>query len=215
MSRALSFCIWMLSVTIVCFAQSNQTENLSFTTYYPAPYGVYQALRLTPSGEPDPSKIELNQAGTMYFNDSDYKPYIHNGTSWGKIGAGSNFYSETGISPDQCSGVISTEAYNNGQLCSGPWYKDVTFSVPFTKTPHVMVLLESAPNNTYSPCAYNVTDRYIGYPDNITVSGFRLWASGSPPGLGNDRSTCSPSSDETLYNDWFTRVTANWFAISE
>ncbi|MCX5708225.1 MAG: hypothetical protein NTY14_04530 [Candidatus Omnitrophica bacterium] len=33
-------------------AQTNTSETLTITTYYPAPYGVYRNLRLHPSVEP-------------------------------------------------------------------------------------------------------------------------------------------------------------------
>ncbi|MCX5707440.1 MAG: hypothetical protein NTY14_00425 [Candidatus Omnitrophica bacterium] len=214
MSRTLAFCLCMLSVTTVCFAQFNRTESVSFTTYYPAPYGVYKNVRLTPSVKPD--KTELNQAGTMYFNDSEFKPYIHNGTEFVKIGSGSNLYYGYGVSPYQCSGTISTETFNNQQLCSGPWYMDVNFTVPFTNKVHVIVTLLSTPDNAFSPCAHNVTDRYIGYPSNITSTGFRLWASGSPLSYNEtSRVTCYTNSANKFYDSWYTRAVASWFAISE
>jgi hypothetical protein len=37
--------ILALSITVICFAQSNNTESLTITTYYPAPYGVYRDLQ--------------------------------------------------------------------------------------------------------------------------------------------------------------------------
>jgi hypothetical protein len=220
MSRTLGFCILMLSVTMVCFAQSNREESLVFTTYYPAPYGVYKNVKLTPSEQPDTSKPALNQAGIMYFNNSTNEPYVHNGTGWTKIGGGggSNFYSGNTLSPGSCNGTISSEPYNIGQLCSKPWFEDISFAVPFAKRPHVLVTLLVVPSDTFSPCAANVTDQYIGYPENITEKGFRLLASGSPLNFNStSRVTCYEQSvaSSAKYDRWFTRAIATWFAISD
>jgi hypothetical protein len=215
MSRIPVFCIFILSLTTACLAQFNQTESISITTYYPAPYGVYKNIRIIPSNESDPSNVRINQPGTMYFNDSDRKLYVHNGSAWGKIFGGSNFYYGY-ISPLTCGGNISNETFNNGQLCSSPWYANITFPTAFTKPVHVMVTLLTTPDNTFSPCAHNVTDVFVGYPSNITANGFQLWASGSPiTGKSDSRQTCSSSSNPTKYDDWYTVATASWFAISE
>ena len=42
--KSLILFLLALSVTAICFAQSNYTESLTITTYYPAPYGVYRDL---------------------------------------------------------------------------------------------------------------------------------------------------------------------------
>jgi len=56
--------IIILLLNSLCLAQSNET--LTVSTYYPAPYGVYQNLRLYPSDE---STTGVSP-GVMYFDDS-------------------------------------------------------------------------------------------------------------------------------------------------
>lgn len=48
----------------ICFAQGNET--ITITTYYPAPYGVYQELRLFPSGPP----VGICDEGELYYDDA-------------------------------------------------------------------------------------------------------------------------------------------------
>jgi hypothetical protein len=47
---------------------SQSTESITITTYYPAPYGVYQTLRLYPSVEPASC-----QEGEMYYNKDTHQ----------------------------------------------------------------------------------------------------------------------------------------------
>ena len=70
----------------VVFAQLNQTDSISITTYYPSPYGVYRNLRLFPSQQPAASSAQQN--GTMYYNQSTNMVYFYNGASWLPFGGG-------------------------------------------------------------------------------------------------------------------------------
>jgi hypothetical protein len=78
MKKTLLFCSWVLFVSTVCFAQSNQTESLTITTYYPAPYGVYRNLKLNPSQEPTTGV----SAGVMYYDNSTHTLRYHNDYGW-------------------------------------------------------------------------------------------------------------------------------------
>ena len=55
------------------FAQSNQSDSFSITTYYPSPYGVYRNLRLFPSQQPTAAS---ESPGTMYFNATTNITYV-------------------------------------------------------------------------------------------------------------------------------------------
>lgn len=78
--------ILALFVTAICFAQSNYTESLTVTTYYPSPYGVYRNLKLNPSDEPTGSAVS---PGVMYFNRTDLNVYIYKNATlgWQPIGS--------------------------------------------------------------------------------------------------------------------------------
>ncbi|MCX5707443.1 MAG: hypothetical protein NTY14_00440 [Candidatus Omnitrophica bacterium] len=214
MARVLPFFIFcVLSVTAVCFGQFNQTESLTVTTYYLAPYSVFRNLQLSPSTKPFDGP-NLEKAGTMYFNSSENKPYIFDGNVWEKIGSGSAHFESGSEFPGQCNGTVSDKVYNHDQLCSGSWYKDIVFNQPFAGLVHVMVVLSRVPDNAHSPCAGNVTDRWIGYPENITNTGFRLWASGSV--MHHATTSLDTCNDATgTYDNWSTRAAVNWFAVSE
>jgi hypothetical protein len=203
----------MLTLTADCFGQSNQAESITFTTYFPAPYSVFRNLQLSPSAKPFDGP-NLEKAGTMYFNSSENKTYIFDGNVWEKIGSGSAHFESGSEFPDQCDGTVSDKAYNLGQLCRGSWYKDIVFSQPFASQVHVMVFFTEVPDYVHSPCAGNVTDRWIGYPENISNTGFRLWASGS---VMHHQSTSLDTCNDAIgtYDDWSTRAAASWFAISE
>jgi hypothetical protein len=86
--RCLFMAIFSLFVVSLVYAQSNQSETLTITTYYPSPYGVYRNLRLSPSDEPQGSAV---QPGVMYFNRTDKNIYIYKGPSdggWQIMGGG-------------------------------------------------------------------------------------------------------------------------------
>ena len=57
----------------------------TLTTYYPAPSGNYDKLRLVPtSTAPDCSSA--NDIGTLYVDDTNTLKYCANGTAWGSVG---------------------------------------------------------------------------------------------------------------------------------
>jgi hypothetical protein len=206
------FCVFALTITSVCCAQNNQTESITFTTYFSSPGGVYKNFQLSPSGKPDMSGPE--SAGLMYYNETEQAPYIYNGTEWIKIGPGSSsgfrVVSVFGISPDQCSGTKSAGTYPD-QLCDGLWYTDITFQKPFQKKPDVLVVLQEVPDMVNSPCAENITDQYIGFPTDINETGFRMWAGGSP----NQSYSPPDSSCGWNYREWHTRAVAGYYAAGE
>lgn len=85
MKKTIGILFLFLSLTAICFAQSNYTESLTITTYYPAPYGVYRNLRLHPSEEPQGS---ARQPGVMYFDRFNETLYILENTTRGFVPVG-------------------------------------------------------------------------------------------------------------------------------
>ncbi|MCX5708381.1 MAG: hypothetical protein NTY14_05365 [Candidatus Omnitrophica bacterium] len=87
MKKTILFSVLVLSVTAICFAQSNYTESLTITTYYPAPYGEYRQLRvhqgLVLVPQTDLSNITSPQRGMIAFNGSDNQTYVYLGASRG------------------------------------------------------------------------------------------------------------------------------------
>jgi hypothetical protein len=82
---------------------SAQTESITFTTYYPSPYGVYKNLRIYPNDDNTPGGSCVGKEGEMYFDRSDQALCICSGSppTWVPIGgtgsslwtnAGSNLY---------------------------------------------------------------------------------------------------------------------------
>ena len=92
----LSLCLIMsLAVVGACFAQLN--EQVTITTYYPSPYGVYKNLRIFPSGTGGaPPTCNSNQEGVLYssgaYTGGDITQtntlYYCNGTNWVAQGGG-------------------------------------------------------------------------------------------------------------------------------
>ncbi|MBM3248566.1 MAG: hypothetical protein FJZ10_04000 [Candidatus Omnitrophica bacterium] len=82
-----------------CFAQ----ETVTITTYYPAPYGVYQQMRLFPVNG-NAFTCDATHRGEMYYHD-DTAPraaglYYCNGTSWMAAGGGGNWTLDTASTPN-------------------------------------------------------------------------------------------------------------------
>ena len=118
MKKTLLFCLLILFVNTLCFAQSNYTESLTVTTYYPAPYGVYQNLKLNPT-DTVPSDSALS-AGVMYYNNSMDVIRYYNNTTWVNMtGEGGGYWVLSGnnLTPVGSSNNISVKA--SGDICNG------------------------------------------------------------------------------------------------
>jgi len=91
--------ILVLSVASICYA-ADETEEITLTTYYPAPYGTYEQLQsnrlaigsgavmptddgvinLKPRDEP----TSVSE-GDIYYNSADHEFKYHDGTDWGSM----------------------------------------------------------------------------------------------------------------------------------
>lgn len=75
-------------------------EQITITTYYPSPYGVYKNLRLFPyagittgqccmqGGAEGTAPCTNNQKGDMGYSEADNKPLYCDGAKWQTMGAG-------------------------------------------------------------------------------------------------------------------------------
>ena len=65
-------------------------------------------------------------------------------------------------------------------LCKGSWYSDVVFSTPFKSPPEVIV--SGYDFSSQAPCSGMVSDSNYIRVENISTTGFRVYAHGSPAG---------------------------------
>ena len=73
MLRTILTLILLLTVTIPAFAQSNYSETLTITTYYPSPYGVYHNLEVKSGlavGGSGYSTVNNLKEGQLFINNS-------------------------------------------------------------------------------------------------------------------------------------------------
>jgi hypothetical protein len=77
MKKVAVFCCLFLSAIVSGYAQINDTESFTISTYYPSPTGVYRSLRLHPTGE-----TPVETAGMMYYNQTENTIKFYNSTSW-------------------------------------------------------------------------------------------------------------------------------------
>lgn len=232
------FFIFALSISCICFAQSDQSESLTITTYYPSPYGVYKTLRLNPSPKPL-SGSSATQPGTMYFNKTENLTYVFNGSDWELMGAGGSVSSKlivdsgSHVYPEVCSGISReltladihavypsvtkrdvTGDLTNYWICSAPWYVNVSFHKSFKNPPQVFVQNDRGAGRegheweNYT-CARHGTDITVAYATNINLTGFRLWSSGEQSYQGE--CLTDPLSGERA----FVKAEAAWMAIGE
>lgn len=68
----------ILLLTIPALAQ----ESITLTSFYPAPFGAYDTLRLIPRNVPPPCNTN-EHIGTMYISSTDNKLHICTGTGGG------------------------------------------------------------------------------------------------------------------------------------
>jgi hypothetical protein len=68
------------------YAQTNQTEILTISTYYPSPYGIYEQMNVQRSVIFDPQANIAGLAnpheGEMVYSNSEDQFYYHNGNTW-------------------------------------------------------------------------------------------------------------------------------------
>ncbi len=77
-------CFFALLASSICLAQSNQTESLTVTTYYPSPHGVYRYLKLSPADSPPGTP----SPGSMYYNNSSDSIWYNDSNSWVELKGG-------------------------------------------------------------------------------------------------------------------------------
>ncbi len=78
--------LFFIGATLLFFCNAN-AEDITITTYYPAPYGVYKTLRLYPHDDFVSGGACANQ-GEMYFDQSDSIMYVCSGGTWQSMGGG-------------------------------------------------------------------------------------------------------------------------------
>jgi len=87
---ALASCLLLL-FEVSAFCQSNQTDSVTITTYYPSPQGVYRTLRFFPTPQPP---CGADQEGLMYYNNTAHWLNLcwYNGTAynWTAVGVGAS-----------------------------------------------------------------------------------------------------------------------------
>jgi len=93
------------------FAQSNSTDSLTITTYYPSPHGVYRNMRLYPSKEPKGKGV---QPGLLYFDESLGMPFYYNGSQWIEFNVFNRYFLNptTRIEQEQSELVIGQVYYD-------------------------------------------------------------------------------------------------------
>ena len=72
--------LFLLFAKTLSFAQG---DEITITTYYPSPHGVYNTLRLSPQPRPDSCN-----AGEMYYDSTDNIIYYCDGSvgQWESLG---------------------------------------------------------------------------------------------------------------------------------
>ncbi|MDP3041141.1 MAG: hypothetical protein Q8N62_00185 [Candidatus Omnitrophota bacterium] len=78
----ISFLLFFCSICV--FA----AEDITITTYYPSPYGVYNELQLY-AHSPAVTTCDDAHKGTMYYNSVDNQVYVCKGTTLGWQALGS------------------------------------------------------------------------------------------------------------------------------
>jgi hypothetical protein len=93
-SKTLLFFVLSFSILLTnAFA-----EDITITTYYPAPYGVYKVLRLYPSDDFTLGNA-CNNNGELAYDNSDNQLYICRANTWQVAGGGGYWKLDTTTDP--------------------------------------------------------------------------------------------------------------------
>lgn len=120
-SRGLAAGIFILSLGLFFDCRVQAEENITFTTYYPSPSGVYKGLRLAPLGSPPASC----QEGEIYYDDSigeEKLKVCDNTSNWVPLTAGGSsgvYWKDSG---DNIYNAVNLNTGHAGAACcaSGP-----------------------------------------------------------------------------------------------
>lgn len=126
MRRIILIISFFLPISSICFAQSNYTESLTITTYYPAPYGVYRNLKLNPSNVPTAGVSR----GVMFFNNSSDTLQYYNRTGWQNFTGGGGLdklKNQTAVCNSTNEAVIRyNSTTKNVEFCNGSVWVNMT-----------------------------------------------------------------------------------------
>jgi hypothetical protein len=173
-------------------AQSNNTETLTISTYYPSPYGVYRNLRLYPSNEPTNGV----DRGVLYFNNTTEQVYYYKNTTtkWVVLsGSSGEALVNAAHTQSDCTTAGGTVVDTDTSL------KQCHFSQ--SSCPSGWVLYKS----------FTATKA-------TSYTGSNTYSSRPCPGLGCPDNPCYPSTCTTTYHSWNNlpveacTITTDWTA---
>jgi len=118
--------IFFLSLFLLSFCLTQQSlyaESITLTTYYPAPFGAYDRLRLVPRAPlSDPGGCA---PGTIYVdNITNQMQFCQSDKTWGSVGgvwtkSGNSIYPTDTLSNSNLNVGIGTTAPLAGSSCTG------------------------------------------------------------------------------------------------
>ena len=133
--KKLLLVILVLSVASICYA-ADETEEITLTTYYPAPYGTYEQLQSnmlaigsgaampTDDGvisfEPRDEPTGVAE-GDIYYNSVDHEFKYHDNSNWNSLAAG-------GVPSGTVVAFAGSTAPSEWLLCNGAAVSRSTYS---------------------------------------------------------------------------------------
>jgi hypothetical protein len=201
----MAFCLGFFQV--LSFAQTNQTDSLTISTFYPAPVGVYNNIKLVPGAQPA-NGTAANLTGTVYFNNTSRTVfYRDNTTNWVPVGQGkTGLKIESGhnVTPNVCEDSDLQDPPYDTQVCWDGWFKTINFTRNFTSAPKVFVTQERNPSATKCPCCQNMTTAVILSVTKVTNKNFTVQAAGT---IGWESTECGG------YDGQHAPIDIGWIAM--
>jgi hypothetical protein len=110
--------VFILLFTVLILAYAD--DQVTITTYYPSPYGVYRNLQLAPTGQPTSGVTP----GVMYYNNSQNVIKFRNDTGWqnltGQLDCTVNSQATTPGPGSDCTATFTCPAGYKG-ISAGFW----------------------------------------------------------------------------------------------
>jgi hypothetical protein len=105
------------SLLLSLFSSFAQEESITFTTYYPAPYGVYNEMRLYPHTS---TSCNASQEGLMYYDGVNHKLQVcGSGGSWSDVGSAAPQHAVMFFNLPSCPGGWAAFAGAQGRYIVG------------------------------------------------------------------------------------------------
>ena len=135
-------------------------EQITLTTYYPAPYGVYKTMRLYPHDDFTPGDVCTND-GELYYDASDDRVYVCINSSWQTWAAGGATYDSGWFNIGNGANQLLTHNLGKTSMSISVYAADDSVGTNMTTVSYAV--READSGNKYGASVQNITNTNFSF----------------------------------------------------